>query len=351
MSKEAEMSIAVSALFPGFRFSPTDVELISYYLRRKIEGDENSVAVIAEVEIYKFEPWDLPGESKLKSENEWFYFCARGRKYPHGSQSRRATELGYWKATGKERSVKSGNQIVGTKRTLVFHIGRAPRGERTEWIMHEYCIHGASQDALVVCRLRKNADFRASSSQRQMEDGLVQDDDYVSQPGGGSEKETKSSYLVDEPELQISNGDIAESSNVVEYQDDTNDDCYAEILNDDIIKLDEEAVKANKAFRPNYLTQQETIFTEASSSKQMADCGMKKESKQTVNSYALFRIMNGTTVSSSSSSSGWKIPNPLTYIKKDGEGQRVTKNVLATTVFLTILMSVLFTVLKARDID
>lgn len=61
MSKEAEMSIAVSALFPGFRFSPTDVELISYYLRRKIDGDENSVAVIAEVEIYKFEPWDLPG--------------------------------------------------------------------------------------------------------------------------------------------------------------------------------------------------------------------------------------------------------------------------------------------------
>ncbi|CAF1833572.1 unnamed protein product [Brassica oleracea var. botrytis] len=345
MSKEAEMSIAVSALFPGFRFSPTDVELISYYLRRKIEGDENSVAVIAEVEIYKFEPWDLPGESKLKSENEWFYFCARGRKYPHGSQSRRATELGYWKATGKERSVKSGNQIVGTKRTLVFHIGRAPRGERTEWIMHEYCIHGASQDALVVCRLRKNADFRASSSQRQMEDGLVQDDDYVGQTGG-SEREKKS-YLVDEPEqLQISNGDIAESSNVVEYQDDTNDDCYAEILNDDIIKLDEEAVKANQAFRPNYPTQQKAIFTEASSSKQMSECGMKKESKQTMNSYALFRIKNGSTASSS----GCKIPNPLTHIKKD-DSQRVTKNVLATTVFLTILMSVLFTVLTARDRD
>lgn len=114
--------------------------------------------------------------------------------------------------------MKSGNQVVGTKRTLVFHIGRAPRGERTEWIMHEYCIHGASQDALVVCRLRKNADFRASSSQRQMEDGLVQDDDYVGQTGGGgSERETKS-YLVDEPDLQISNGDIAESSNVVEVR-------------------------------------------------------------------------------------------------------------------------------------
>lgn len=50
-----------------------------------------------------------------------------------------------------------------------------------------------------------------------MEDGLVQDDDYVGQTGG-SEREKKS-YLVDEPEqLQISNGDIAESSNVVEVR-------------------------------------------------------------------------------------------------------------------------------------
>ncbi|KAG7568208.1 Leucine-rich repeat [Arabidopsis thaliana x Arabidopsis arenosa] len=259
MSKEAEMSIAVSAMFPGFRFSPTDVELISYYLRRKIDGDEDSVAVIAEVEIYKFEPWDLPEESKLKSENEWFYFCARGRKYPHGSQSRRATKLGYWKATGKERTVKSGNQVVGTKRTLVFHIGRAPRGERTEWIMHEYCIHGAPQDALVVCRLRKNADFRASSSQKKMEDGVVQDDGYVGQ-SGGTEKKEKSNSVYD----QLPNGDIAESSNVVEEQADTDDDCYAEILNDDIIKLDEEALKASQAFRPTNPTHQETISSESS---------------------------------------------------------------------------------------
>ncbi|VVB13687.1 unnamed protein product [Arabis nemorensis] len=339
MSKEAEMSIAVSALFPGFRFCPTDVELISYYLRRKIDGDENSVAVIAEVEIYKFEPWDLPEESKLKAENEWFYFCARGRKYPHGSQSRRATQLGYWKATGKERSVKSGNQIVGTKRTLVFHIGRAPRGERTEWIMHEYCINGAPQDALVVCRLRKNADFRASSSQRQMEDGLVQDDDYVGQTGA-SEKDNKS-CSVNEPELQIPNGDITESSNVVEDQADTDDDCYAEILNDDIINLDEEALKASQAFRPNNPTQQEKIFSDASSSKR-SECGITKESKQTMNCYALFRIKNVTDASSN-----WGVPYPF-RIKTD-DSKRLMKNVLATTTLLAIFISVLFTVLTTRD--
>jgi hypothetical protein len=57
--------MAQTCLPPGFRFHPTDVELVSYYLKRKIMGKTLFVEAISEVELYKFAPWDLPGNSLL----------------------------------------------------------------------------------------------------------------------------------------------------------------------------------------------------------------------------------------------------------------------------------------------
>ncbi|XP_010668790.2 NAC domain-containing protein 40 isoform X1 [Beta vulgaris subsp. vulgaris] len=264
ISKEAESSIAASSMFPGFRFSPTDEELILYYLKKKLEGYDKCVEIIPEVDICKYEPWDLPSKAIIKSDQEWFFFSPRGKKYPNGSQSKRATEIGYWKATGKERAVKSGLNAIGTKRTLVFHIGRAPKGERTEWIMHEYCVSGKGQDALVVCRLRRKNDYHAmncTNGDFQLSDSLASSGTYL---GCGIDPLTSTSREDKMAECSFKKSSSSHDSHSVEQTDSPSqsdwktkdeidearfvspvnhaaneDDLFAEILNDSIIKLDE----------------------------------------------------------------------------------------------------------------
>ncbi|KAL0560813.1 hypothetical protein IC582_001227 [Cucumis melo] len=127
---------------PGFRFHPTDDELILYYLKRKICGRKIKLDVVADIDVYKWDPEELPGLSKLKTgDRQWFFFCPRDRKYPNGAKSNRATSQGYWKVTGKDRTVKCNSRNVGVKKTLVFYRGRAPKGERTDWVMHEYTMN------------------------------------------------------------------------------------------------------------------------------------------------------------------------------------------------------------------
>ncbi|XP_038905381.1 NAC domain-containing protein 100-like isoform X2 [Benincasa hispida] len=129
---------------PGFRFHPTDEELITHYLSPKVLSSTFSSPAIAEVDLNKCEPWDLPGKAKM-GEKEWYFYCVKDRKYPTGLRTNRATEAGYWKATGKDKEILKGrNDVVGMKKTLVFYKGRAPRGDKSNWVMHEYRLHSNS---------------------------------------------------------------------------------------------------------------------------------------------------------------------------------------------------------------
>lgn len=48
---------------PGFRFHPTDEELITHYLSQKVLETNFSAIAIGEVDLNKCEPWELPCES------------------------------------------------------------------------------------------------------------------------------------------------------------------------------------------------------------------------------------------------------------------------------------------------
>ncbi|KAI4355334.1 hypothetical protein L6164_004116 [Bauhinia variegata] len=142
----------------GFRFRPTDEELVNHYLKLKVLGDNSRVRIIREVDICKFEPWDLPALSEVKSDDpEWFFFSPRDLKYSNSNRANRTTKAGFWKATGKDRNVKirGTNNVIGTKKTLVFYKGRVPHGVKTNWIIHEYhaTIFPVDQRTYVLCRL------------------------------------------------------------------------------------------------------------------------------------------------------------------------------------------------------
>ena len=47
---------------PGFRFHPTDQELVGFYLRRKVEKKPISIELIKQIDIYKYDPWDIPSK-------------------------------------------------------------------------------------------------------------------------------------------------------------------------------------------------------------------------------------------------------------------------------------------------
>ncbi|KAK7313011.1 hypothetical protein VNO77_37333 [Canavalia gladiata] len=162
--------LAQLSLPPGFRFYPTDEELLVQYLCRKVAGHHFSLPIIAEIDLYKFDPWVLPGKAVF-GEKEWYFFSPRDRKYPNGSRPNRVAGSGYWKATGTDKIITTEGRKVGIKKALVFYIGKAPKGSKTNWIMHEYRLLDSSRknnigttklDDWVLCRIYK----KHSSSQK-----------------------------------------------------------------------------------------------------------------------------------------------------------------------------------------
>ncbi|KAJ8543812.1 hypothetical protein K7X08_025430 [Anisodus acutangulus] len=99
---------------------------------------------------------------------EWYFFTPRNRKYPNGDRPNRAAGTGYWKATGADKPIKHNNVKVGFRKALVFYEGKPPKGDKTNWIMHEFRVNESRRlkthatdmrlDDWVLCRIYEKVD-------------------------------------------------------------------------------------------------------------------------------------------------------------------------------------------------
>lgn len=168
MEQKDDIDQADEMMLPGFRFHPTDEELVGFYLRRKVQQRPLSIELIKQLDIYKYDPWDLPKMASI-GEKEWYFYCPRDRKYRNSARPNRVTSAGFWKATGTDRPIYSsdGTKCIGLKKSLVFYKGRAAKGIKTDWMMHEFRLPTAADskgsldknlppnDAWAICRIFK----------------------------------------------------------------------------------------------------------------------------------------------------------------------------------------------------
>ncbi|KAH1038290.1 hypothetical protein J1N35_040033 [Gossypium stocksii] len=127
---EMEDGRRVNHLPPGFRFCPTDEELVLQFLYPKSLRLPCYSNIIPELDLLRLHPWELDGKA-LMSGKRYFFFSQK--------MENRVLENGYWKQLDMEEPIFSGGSgKVGVKKLFEFYIGGAPFGMKTNWVMQEY---------------------------------------------------------------------------------------------------------------------------------------------------------------------------------------------------------------------
>lgn len=70
MDEKSDVDRIDDVMLPGFRFHPTDEELVGFYLKKKIQQRPLPIELIKQVDIYKYDPWDLPSKIILHPMHE-----------------------------------------------------------------------------------------------------------------------------------------------------------------------------------------------------------------------------------------------------------------------------------------
>ncbi|CAM0903408.1 unnamed protein product [Alopecurus aequalis] len=133
---------------PGFRFIPTDEEMIEYYLLPRLQGRPHvpNDAIIDDY-VYSCHPDDLLLNGKYKDKGQddaWYFLSSRARKYVNGDRPSRSTDdgRGRWKAsTGSTTEVTPRGNVQYCHRVLNYFDGPSYKDEdKGKWLMKELTV-------------------------------------------------------------------------------------------------------------------------------------------------------------------------------------------------------------------
>ncbi|KAL9362693.1 hypothetical protein Peur_045478 [Populus x canadensis] len=124
----------------GWRFNPSDIELLDYYLRaRKYGGGAICEGIFGDFDLYKYDPQDLPQDKVHRHCNGRMYiFTPIYKLHINGARKgKRNTPNGHWKMNSSPIPIIENNdgQTIGTRSSLVF-FDKDKR--KTRWLMYEF---------------------------------------------------------------------------------------------------------------------------------------------------------------------------------------------------------------------
>ncbi|KAF7145083.1 hypothetical protein RHSIM_Rhsim04G0211800 [Rhododendron simsii] len=160
----------------GYKFTPTDQELVIDYLRKKSEGAEALPCdVVFEREIYgtgSKAPWQIFTKNDPWQEGSIYVLTKLIKATGSDKRTARTAGCGSWHGeTGPARILDKKRRVIGYKRMLRFQIkngsgAKDESGEGGHWIMHEFSLYGGNgtstrnkqspkESEYVLCRIKK----------------------------------------------------------------------------------------------------------------------------------------------------------------------------------------------------
>nr|XP_027123407.1 NAC domain-containing protein 7-like [Coffea arabica]XP_027126111.1 NAC domain-containing protein 7-like [Coffea arabica] len=146
----------------GYKFVPSDYELLKYYLLPKVRGGFTlpaaGLGIIREADVYQSHPANLPGLDK--GEASCYFFTTRDLRYENSERTARTTKdgRGHWRMTSKRTPLfEADRSNLGRKNTLVYHLTKPPgpgvpsnKDLKTNWIMHEFVLDRSLYDCCQI---------------------------------------------------------------------------------------------------------------------------------------------------------------------------------------------------------